>query len=101
MEKVHMNANGQAYKIIFTGFTALVAGVAIGTLLAPRCGAETRQKVMDTAETIRKRIMGFATRSGHTVDDVKQMLTEDIDGLNPELRGRILQMIEVSEKRLT
>jgi hypothetical protein len=93
--------NGSAYKIIFTGFTALVSGVAIGTLLAPNCGTETRKKVMDTAENIRKRIMGFAARSGHTVDDVKQMLHEDIEGLNPDLRDRILQMIEISERRLT
>lgn len=93
--------SGSAYKIIFTGFTALVSGVAIGVLLAPNCGSDTRRKVIDTAETIRKRIMGFAARSGHTVEDVKQMLTEDIEGLNPALRNRILQLIEVSEKHLS
>lgn len=93
---------GSAYKIIFTGFTALVSGVAIGVLLAPECGgADTRRKVMDTAENIRKRIMGFASRSGHTVDDVKQMLTEDVEGLNPVLRNRILQLIETSEKKIS
>lgn len=92
---------GSAYKIIFTGFTALVSGVAIGVLLAPSCGTDTRRKVMDSAETLRKRIMGFATRTGHTVEDVKQMLTEDVEGLNPDLRNRILQLIEVSEKRLS
>jgi hypothetical protein len=92
---------GSAYKIIFTGFTALVSGVAIGVLLAPNCGADTRRKMMDTAENIRKRIMGFAARSGHTVEDVKQMLTEDVEGLNPDLRNRILQLIEISERRLS
>jgi hypothetical protein len=92
---------GSAYKIIFTGFTALVSGVAIGVLLAPNCGAESRKKMMDTAENIRKRIMGFASRSGHTVEDVKQMLTEEIEGLNPVLRSRILQLIETSEKRIS
>jgi gas vesicle protein len=90
-----------AYKIIFTGFTALVSGVAIGVLLAPNCGADTRRKMMDTAENIRKRIMGFASRSGHTVDDVKQMLTEEVEGLNPALRNRILQLIETSERRIS
>ncbi len=92
---------GSAYKIIFTGFTALVSGVAIGTLLSPKCGADNRKAVIDTAENIRKRIMGFATRSGHTVEDVKQMLTEDVEGLNPDLRNRILQLIEISEKRIS
>jgi gas vesicle protein len=91
---------GSAYKIIFTGFTALVSGVAIGTLLAPNCGAENRKKVTETAENIRKRIMGFAMRSGHTVEDVKNMLNEDIEGLNPDLRSRILQLIEISERKL-
>ncbi len=92
---------GNAYKIIFTGFTALVSGVAIGVLLAPDCGADTRRKISDTAENIRKRIMGFAARSGHTVDDVKQMLHEEIEGLNPALRTRILQLIETSERKLS
>ena len=93
--------NGSAYKIIFTGFTALVSGVAIGALLAPNCGAENRRKMMDTAENIRKRIMGFASRSGHTVEDVKQMLNQEIEGLNPDLKNRILQMIEISERKLS
>ena len=99
MKKQIMTAN--AYKIIFTGFTALVSGVAIGVLLAPNCGADTRRKVMDTAENIRKRIMGFATRTGHTVEDVKQMLNEEIEGLNPTLRTRILQLIETSERKIS
>lgn len=95
-----MVMNGIAYKIVFTGFTALVSGVAIGVLLAPNCGSDTRRKVMDTAENIRKKIIGFAARSGHTVDDVKQMLNEDIEGLNPSLRNRILQLIEISERKM-
>ena len=90
-----------AYKIIFTGFTALVSGVAIGVLLAPSCGADTRRKMMDTAETLRKRIMGFASRSGHTVEDVKQMLMDEVEGLNPALRTRILQLIETSERKIS
>jgi gas vesicle protein len=93
--------NGNAYKIIFTGFTALVSGVAIGVLLAPNCGTDTRRKVAETAENFRKRIMGFATRSGHTVDDIKNMLSDDVEGLNPDLKNRILQLIEGSEKRLS
>lgn len=92
---------GSAYKIIFTGFTALASGVAIGVLLAPNCGSDTRKKVMDTAETIRKRILGFAARSGHTVEDVKQMLNDEIEGLNPALRNRILQLIETSERKIS
>ena len=95
-----MNGSSVAYKIIFTGFTALVSGVAIGVLLAPRCGSETRRNIMESAENIRKRILGFAARTGHTIDDVKQMLNEDIEGLNPDLRNRILQIIEGSERKL-
>jgi gas vesicle protein len=93
--------NGVAYKIIFTGFTALASGVAIGVLLAPDCGVDTRKKMMDTAENIRKKIVGFAARSGHTIDDVKQMLSDEIEGLNPELKNRILQLLETSQRRLT
>jgi hypothetical protein len=54
----------------------------------------------DTAETIRKRIMGFATRSGYSVDDVVRMLHDDVQGLNPDVKNRILQMIEFSQKKM-
>jgi len=91
---------GNAYKIIFTGFVALASGVAIGVLLAPDCGKETRRRVMDTADNIRKRILGFAKRSGHTVEDVKNMLKDDIEGMHPDLRNRILQLLEISGQRI-
>lgn len=99
--KMELIMTGNAYKIIFTGFTALVSGVAIGVLTSPNCGQENRRKVMDTAENIRKRILGFSARSGHTVDDVKQMLLDDVEGLNPALRNRILQLIETSERKIS
>lgn len=89
-----------AYKIIFTGFTALVAGVAIGAILAPKCNDDARDRIKETAENIRKRIMGFATRSGYSVEDVVRMLQDDVHGLNPDLKNRMLQMIEFSQKKL-
>lgn len=89
-----------AYKIIYTGFTALVAGVSLGVILAPKYNEDTKQKMKETAENIRKRIRGFVTRSGYNVDDVVNMLKDDVQGLNPDLRNRILQMIEYSQKKM-
>lgn len=85
--------------IIFASFTALVAGVAIGILTAPCKGKATQKKVMDSADNLRKVILGFRKKTGHSVEDVKELLTQEIEGLEPAVKAQILQIIESSRQK--
>lgn len=85
--------------IIIGTLSGLVAGVAVGMLTAPCKGSETRKRVADSADNLRKVIQGFRTKSGHSVEDVKSLLSQEIQGLQPEVKNKILQMIESSQQQ--
>ncbi|MDB5230842.1 MAG: YtxH protein [Chitinophagaceae bacterium] len=80
--------------LIIGTFTGLVAGVIIGVFTAPCKGKETRKKVADSAESLRKVIVGFRNKTGNSVEDVKQLLRQEIEGLEPNVRQQILKIIE-------
>lgn len=88
--------------IIVGTLSGLVAGVVIGLLTAPCDGSNTRRKITRTtqeaADNLRKVIIGFRSRSGHNVEDVKRLLSEDIEGLTPFTKQQILSIIETSQK---
>jgi gas vesicle protein len=86
--------------IIFGTLTGLVAGVAIGMLTAPCKGTESRKKVTESASNLRKVILGFRTKTANNVDDVKSLLSQEIEGLQPETKNKILQLIESEQQRL-
>lgn len=85
--------------IIVGTLSGLVAGVAIGMITAPCKGSETRKKVADSADNLRKVILGFRTKTGHNVDDVKHLLQQDIQGLQPDVKSKILQIIESAQQQ--
>jgi gas vesicle protein len=85
--------------IIVGTLSGLVAGVAVGMLTAPCKGAETRKKVADSADNLRKVIQGFTTKRGHSVEDVKNILSEEIQGLQPDVKNKILQIIESAQQQ--
>ena len=85
--------------IIFGTLTGLVAGVAIGRLTAPCSGREARQKVSEQANNLRKVILGFRTRTANSVDDVKSLLSQEIEGLEPVTKNKILELIEAEQQK--
>lgn len=98
--KVFENLNDMRSALIIVGtLSGLVAGVAVGMLTAPCKGAETRKKVADSADNLRKVILGFRTKTGRSVEEVKSILQDDIEGLNPDVRNKILQIIESAQQQ--
>ena len=52
-----------AQKLLIGVLSGLVAGVAIGMLTAPAKGSETRQKISDSAEELKKKMIAAFVRS--------------------------------------
>ena len=58
-------------KIIVAASAGVAAGLVIGLLAAPTSGAETRQKIADSAEELRKKILKLKGEAEEKFDEYK------------------------------
>lgn len=84
-------------KILTGTLSGLVAGVAIGLLIAPASGKETRQKISDTAGDWKRRIRRFRGQAGQELDELQSIFEGEVDGLKDDVRARVLKLIESSK----
>ncbi|HEV3252611.1 MAG TPA: YtxH domain-containing protein [Puia sp.] len=81
-------------KILVGVLTAVAAGVAIGLLLAPAKGEETRQMISDTASNLKKKFRRIRSSAKSEIDDLKEVFENEIDGLQEDVREKILKLIK-------
>ncbi len=72
----------------------LLAGVAIGLLVAPEPGEETRQNLADTASKWRDQFNKLLGRAGAGIDDLRTMLESKIEGLDDDAKGKIASILD-------
>ena len=72
----------------------LLAGVAIGLLVAPEPGEETRQTIADTASKWRDQFNKLMGRAGAGIDDMRTMLESQIEGLNDDAKSKIAAILD-------
>jgi gas vesicle protein len=73
-----------------------LVGLAAGLLLAPEKGEELRTEMADTVAKWKKKLDRMAGNTGAQLNDLKNMLGEQIEGLGDDARKRILTIIEES-----
>lgn len=69
-------------------------GVVAGLLLAPDKGENTRQNLSDMAGDWKDRLNRIAGRGGLSLDDLRDYLSQNIDGLSSDVKHRILTIID-------
>ena len=84
-------------KVLVGALSGIVAGVAIGLLVAPASGSETRTKIADTAETIKRRFRRLRGQADAELDELKEIFEGEIEGLKGDVRERVLRLIEASK----
>ncbi|MGN6618005.1 MAG: YtxH domain-containing protein [Ilyomonas sp.] len=87
-------------KIIIAAAAGIAAGVAIGMLLAPYSGTETRQKIADSAEDVKDKIVDLSKKANIKVDDIRHAFTKEIEGLGGDVRQKILSLIDSGRNTL-
>jgi gas vesicle protein len=87
-----------AQKILVGTLSAMAAGVVIGLLVAPAKGSETRQKISESAEALKRKLRSIRETAGSELDELKEVFENEVDGLKADTREKILRLIEASKK---
>lgn len=81
-------------KMLIGTIAGITAGVAIGMLLAPYSGSETRQKIADSAGDLKDKVVDLSKKANIKVDDIRQAFMNEIEGLGSDVRQKILNLID-------
>jgi gas vesicle protein len=77
---------------------AALAGLAVGVLIAPAKGSDTRQKIADSADKIKDKIRRIRGATNEELDELHDAFEHEITGLKDDLRKKILNLIEMNKK---
>ena len=86
-------------KIVIGALSGLVAGVAIGILVAPAEGKETRRRISDTAESLRKKLNQLRGMTADELDELKEIIKNETDGMKDDVRHRVLELIKAAKHK--
>ncbi|WEK34919.1 MAG: YtxH domain-containing protein [Candidatus Pseudobacter hemicellulosilyticus] len=84
-------------KVILGTLTGVLAGVAIGLLAAPASGAETRQKIADSAGSLKRKFNKLIGVTSDELDELKDVFQEEVAGLKDDVRERVLELIKAAK----
>jgi len=88
-----------AQKILIGALSGLVAGVAIGVLVAPAEGKETRKRISDTADSLKKKLRQLRGMTADELDELKDIFEKETDGLKDDVRTRVLDLIKAAKTK--
>lgn len=88
-----------AQKVFIGALTGLAAGVAIGMLFAPAEGAATRQRISDTADSLKKKLRQLRGITADELDELKDIFERETEGLRDDVRSRILALIKAAKEK--
>jgi len=80
-------------KILIAAAAGLVAGAAAALLTAPQSGSETRHKIADATGKLKSKLSKLVGRASDELDELKNIIQTQGDGLTDDVRQRILRLI--------
>ena len=86
-------------KIIVGALAGLVAGVAIGVLTAPAEGKETRQRIADSADNLKRKLRRLRGITVDELDELTEIFEKETDGLKDDVRSRVLDLIKAAKTK--
>jgi len=88
-----------AKNVLIGALAGLVAGVAIGVLTAPAEGKETRQRIADTADNLKKKLRHLRGLTVDELDELREIFEKETDGLKDDVRSRVLDLIKAAKAK--
>ena len=88
-----------AQKVLIGALSGIVAGVAIGILVAPAKGEETRQRISDTADSLKKKLRQLRGVTADELDELTDIFEKETEGLKDDVRRRVLELIQAAKTK--
>jgi gas vesicle protein len=89
----------KAQNVLIGALSGLVAGVALGILIAPAEGKETRQRLADTADTLRRKLKHLRGVTADELDELREIVEREAEGMKEDVKARILELIRAAKQR--
>jgi gas vesicle protein len=86
-----------AKNVMFSAMTLLATGVVIGILVAPAKGSETRQKLSDAADSLKKKLQRLRGTTSEELEEMKEIFEHEVQGLKDDVRQRVLTLIRAAK----
>lgn len=78
-------------------FAGALVGLVAGLLLAPEKGEDLRNDLADTADKLKKKFDRLRGKAGAELNDLRQILEDEINGLSEDVRYRLLTILDETE----
>ena len=88
-----------AQKVMISALAALAAGVAVGILVAPAEGKETRRKIADTADSLKRKLRNLRGVTMDELDELKEIFERETEGMKEDVRNHVLELIKAAKER--
>ena len=79
--------------------SGLVAGVALGILVAPAEGKETRRKIADTADSLKRRLRHLRGVTMDELDELTEIFQRETEGMREDVRNHVLELIRAAKEK--
>jgi gas vesicle protein len=78
-------------------FAGALLGLVAGLLLAPEKGEDLRNNIAGSADKWKRKFNRMTGKTGAELDDLRNLLEEQIEGLNDDVRYRLITILEESK----
>ncbi len=83
--------------ILIATLSGIAAGVIVGYLTAPASGSETRQKLSDTADDLKRRFKRMQGVGEEELEELKEIFEKEMKGVKASVKEKVLKLIEAAK----
>ena len=88
-----------AQKLMIGILSGLAAGVAVGILVAPAEGKETRQRIANSAESLKRKLRQLRGATLDELDELTRIFEKEVEGMKEDVRGHVLELIKAAKEK--
>jgi gas vesicle protein len=99
-KNVHHKFITMSIKNILIGtLSGVAAGIAVGILIAPAEGGETRQRISDSASSLKRKLRELRGVAADELDELRDIFEREAEGMRDDVRGRVLELLKAAKER--